>query len=202
MTQISPTRSSLLELKKKIVLAKKGHNLLKKKQDFLIGEFFKLIKDYSKSKGNLNSKTKSVYNTLVLDIAYSGIFVSKAVSYATKPNFTLESSTKNMMGVKIPEIQVEKKKNEFNTYENSPLLAQARSEFQDLLSQIISLSSKEQAIRILGDEIKKIKRRVNSLENIQIPKLQKFHDEIQFVLSEQERENFTRLKIIKEKLSA
>ena len=55
-------------------------------------------------------------------------------------------------------------------------------------------------IKAMAEEIKKTKRRVNSLEHIQIPKLIETVSWIKFVLNEQERDNFSRLKSLKKKM--
>ena len=69
------------------------------------------------------------------------------------------------------------------------------------MHDLLKIASMEQSLRKLGEEIIKVKRRVNSLDTIQIPKLQKIATDIKFVLGEQERENFTRLKFLKGKMS-
>lgn len=194
MSQVSPTRSALLEVQKKIKLAYKGHNLLKKKQDFLINEFFKLSEEYQSRQKNIYEKTKNTYKILSLDIAHSGVFVSRSVSMAAKKGFDLEFNTKNVMGVKLPSFEVALTKNGSNTFENSPLLGQAREAYKSLLKDIILFSSIEQSLITLGDEIKKIKRRVNFLETIRIPELERTKSNIKFVLAEQERESISRLK--------
>ncbi len=199
---ISPTRSALIQIKNKKKLAIKGHGLLKKKQDFLINEFFELIKEYSKFKSNILDDVKRVYNCLSLDIAYSGIFVARSVSYASEKSFELTDKKKNIMGVKIPELNVKIIPTEQKTYENSPLLNKAKKEFQVLFVQLIKLASYKLALKKLSFEIKKLKRKVNSLENVQIPKLANTEKYIIFTLAEQERETFTRLKIIKRKIEA
>lgn len=200
---VSPTRSELLHIRTKKKLAVKGHSLLKKKQDVLINEFFTRVKDYKKFKKGILEKVKNSYSNLSLDIAYTGIFVSRSVAYATKRQFDVEYSNENIMGVSLPKIAAERKKvDESNSYEDSPLLSLATKNYHDLFIHLINLASMEQSLRTLADEIKKIRRRVNSLEFIQIPKLEATEKHIMFVLEEQDRDNFIRLKSIKKRMEA
>lgn len=191
---ISPTRSALLETKKKIKLAVKGHGLLKKKQDFLINELFRLSSEYMKAQQGIYEKTQKVYRALTMDIAYSGISVSRSASLAAKPAFDLTHEMKNIMGVKIPQLAVQLKDEKLNTYERSPQLVEVAEQYKQLLQDVVAFSSLEQSLVTLAEEVKKMKRRVNFLENIRIPELKKLADDIKFVLAEQERENFARLK--------
>ena len=191
---ISPTRSALLETKKKIKLAVKGHGLLKKKQDFLINELFRLSEEYMKAQEGIYERTKETYQNLTLDIAYSGITVSRSASLAAKQAFELETEVKNIMGVRVPQLKVELTDHRLNTYEHAPQMVEVAEEFKDLLQAVIAFSSIEQSLITLAEEVKKMKRRVNFLENIRIPELQQLAENIKFVLAEQERENFTRLK--------
>lgn len=201
--QVSPTRSELLDMKKRIALAKKGHSLLKRKQDVMIREFFDRIKEYKKFKQNILEQTKGAYDALSLDIALSGVSSSKSAAYAAPQYFDIKHSTKHFMGLSLP--QIEAKRNEevaSNTIDTSAQLEEVREKFHGLFEKLLVLASMELAIKALAEEIKKVKRRVNSLEHIQIPRLENTAKYIRFVLGEQERENFTRLKIIKEQLSA
>lgn len=203
LLNVSPTRSELLDVKNRAVLARKGHSLLKKKQDVLINEFFERIKEYHKHKRTIQHKTAETYRALSLDIAYSGIAVSRSVSYAMKEAFSVEHESKNIMGLKLPEIRVVKKEDfTRNIFENAPQLIQAERMFRDLFQDVVRLASMELTIYALAEEIKKIKRRTNSLEYIQIPRIDRTRDYIRFVLDEQERESFTRLKMIKQRLEA
>lgn len=191
---ISPTRSALLETKRKIKLASKGHGLLKKKQDFLINELFRLSSEYMKAQKGIYEKTNKVYSALTLDIAYSGITVSRSASLAAQPSFMLDYDIKNIMGVKIPQLLVELNKHKLNTYERSPQLVEVAEQYKQLLKDVVAFSSLEQSLLTLAEEVKKMKRRVNFLETVRIPELKKLSNDIKFVLAEQERENFARLK--------
>jgi len=191
----------LLEIRKKKRLAIKGHSLLKKKQDVLTNEFFEVVKEYKREKKNLLEKVKLSYKNLSMDIAYTGIYVSRSVAYATKPAFEIKLKNQNIMGLKLPVIETVKKPHEPNIFENSPLLYEAARNFKDLFQELIKISSLELRIKTLAEEIKKVKRRVNSLEHIQIPRLEQIEKEILFTLEEQERDNFIRLKTIKTKLN-
>lgn len=198
----SKTRSDLIEVKAKIALAKRGHSLLKKKQDVLINKFFNLVKEYKQFKKTIQEKTKNTYNALSLDIAYTGLFASRSVSYAAKPAFDISYKTQNIMGVKIPVMSTTRKARGIDAFENSPQLDQTSNLFYDLFEELVKLSSLEQTIYALADEIKKVKRRVNALEHIQIPKLTQEQKDIRFALEEIERESFMRLKMIKRKMDA
>ena len=200
---VSPTRSQLIEIRQKHSLATKGYQLLKKKQDVLIYEFLQVVKDYKQKRAELIELLKQSYKALSLDIAYTGIFVSRSLSYATQPHFDIAIEKINIMGVQVPKILVENVGRELNhTYDNSPLVSEATRRFHHLFEKLIDLSNTEQSIKSLSEEIKRIRRRVNSLEHIQLPRLASTISHIRFVLEEQERDNFIRLKTIKKRLDA
>jgi V/A-type H+/Na+-transporting ATPase subunit D len=199
--EINFTRSELFELKNKMTLAKRGHDLLKKKEDALVFELLKYIKLYKNKKNIVFEKLKESYKSLALDIAYAGIFTSRSASYSSESIFDFIVKYKNIMGVSIPIIILEKKKEDvINQYGNSPQLAEARRNFIVLLEMLIDLSNDEIAIKTIAEEVKKIKRRVNSLEYIKIPKMNNTINLIKFHLEEADRDNFVRLKTIQEKV--
>ena len=72
--------------------------------------------------------------------------------------------------------------------------------FETSLNLLIKLAEKEATARKLAEEIKKTKRKVNALERILIPKLEADASYITMRLEEMERENFSRLKVIKKRI--
>src|SRR3989338_5249610 len=104
---IKPTRSELMKLKNRIKLAKSGYNLLKKKRDGLIMEFFEILKKAKTIRKELIEQyQQAIYKMNIARASESDIAVrSIALSIQHKP--TIELRTKNIMGVVVPEIDSE-----------------------------------------------------------------------------------------------
>ena len=70
-------------------------------------------------------------------------------------------------------------------------------EFEKVKKLTLRLASIETAAFRLATNIKKTQKRANALKNITIPKFKSLAFDIQNSLEEKEREEFTRLKVIK-----
>ncbi len=201
---IKPTRSELLKLKKQIKLAKAGHSLLKKKRDGLILEFFDFLKKAKSVRNDLAAAYKEAEIKLnVARVVHSEIELqSTAMAIPKAPD--LETSTHNIMGVKVPRIKTEIIQK--STLERgksvigaSPIVEKAISGYETVVELVIRVAEAETAMKRLLSEIEKTKRRVNALEFNRIPAMEETRKFIQFRLEEMERENVFRLKRIKSK---
>jgi len=207
MPSIKTTRMELLKLKRKALLASKGHKLLKEKRDALISEFFKLIDNLRNARAEMEEQLQQAYKSLILSIAVSGIdnIRMSADSVETIPEITFKPRA--IMGVKVPVFEFEKieRKAEdrgYSTVLTTVELDKAAESFEKVLNLLIKLAELEATTTELAEEIKKTKRKVNSLERIVIPRIERDARYISMRLEEMERENFTRLKMIKSKISA
>tara|TARA_Y100000310_G_scaffold345306_1_gene463576 strand:+ start:3970 stop:4602 length:633 start_codon:yes stop_codon:yes gene_type:complete len=198
----SPTRSELLKLNSKRKLAEKGHDLLKRKRDALIRIFFERIKEYKALKKDTLGGLESAFKTLRIAEGVSGVNRVKGLAFSSDPSFEIMASTKNLMGVKVPSFKIHEKPVQINAsmIGTSFYVDEARKEFIQLVPDLVRLSEVEQIIFTLAEEIKKTKRRVNSLEYIKIPELIAAEKEIKDKLAEIERESFVRLKNVKQKI--
>ncbi len=200
---ISPTRMELIEINKKIKLAKKGHKLLKEKRDSLVTEFFGIIDKAKGARASLAETMNSAYPDLITAEALSGTVNVESYAATSPEKGTLNISSRNIMGVRIPKIElVENKASQEKTYGSaftSSKLDDAQEKFDKAYMDMIRLAETEETIRRLGEEIKKTKRRVNSLEYIMIPRLTNTKRYITSRLEEMERESFFRLKMVKRK---
>src|SRR3989304_1472733 len=112
---IKPTRSELIDLKKRIKLSQSGHKLLKMKRDGLILELFAILEKAKGVRAELEKQFAVASQKLAIAKSVEGLVVLKSTAFALKDTPKLELERKNVMGVVVPKIQassVHKKLNE------------------------------------------------------------------------------------------
>ena len=196
---MAATRMELLRLKKKSKLAAKGHKLLKEKRDALVSEFFTLIDGLMQKRKSFEEELAQAYQALIVAEAVAGREEIVRAADASNAHGTLATKHKTIMGVDVPMFSLApvEKSNSYSTISSPVALDEAREKFKECLQLVVDLAETETTVRRLAEEIKKTKRKVNSLEQIVIPRLEKEIRYIKVHLEEMERENFSRLKIIK-----
>jgi len=198
---INPTRMDLLEIRKKIVLAEKGHKLLEEKRDALVEKFFSIIDKRNALLKPLDEEFKTAFIWLIQAQMIIGEKKVEEASYLIKDVGEINFETENIMGVKIPKMNANNIKTEikplYGFSETCSRLDDANAAFTKLLIKLIELADLEAIIKSLTVEIEKTKRRVNVLENNLIPKLYSTRKFIEMQLEEREREDFFRRKRIK-----
>ena len=200
---IKPTRSELLRIKKQIKLAKSGYSLLKKKRDGLILEFFEILKKAKTLRQELVEEYKIALEKINIARTLEGDLKVKSIAMAIQNIPDVKLTTKNIMGVKVPKIESSEIKKTFmergyGIY-NSSAIDEAASSYEKVVEKIILAAEVETSMRKLLNEIEKTKRRVNALEFVVIPNLDKHKSFITLRLEEMERENIFRMKRIKAK---
>lgn len=206
MVEVIPTRMELIKTKDRIILAKKGYDLLKKKRDALILEFFKVLKKAQNLRSELIKKMPAAYKAVALVGLYHSAAEVENISLNLRRKIDLDIDIKNVMGIKIPTMQSEvedRRLYEHPAYSVSGTSAKmddAAEQFNEILKIVIALAETETAIKRMIGEIEKTKRRVSALEFIVIPRLDHQKREISFRLDEMERDSFVSLKVIKRKL--
>ncbi len=202
MKEIKATRSALLRLKRRVLLAERGHRLLKEKRDVLVIEFFTIFEDQKYLRRKVNEDLKDAFKTYMkLKIVDRDTENLAAVLPKTQSP-EIEIKRKNIMGVTVPLITLKKNKEGlsgrgYNLYTSSTLLDDVYDKFKKILEEIVRLGEIEKSVKLLAKDIEKTKRRVNALEYIIIPALEEKRRFIQFQLDEREREDFFRMKRVK-----
>jgi len=202
LKEIKPTRSALLRLNRRILLAKRGHRLLKEKRDVLVIEFFSIFEDQKYLRRKVNEDLKEAFK-LYAKLKTVDRDIEKLASVLSRTQGPeIEIKRKNVMGVTVPLINLKKEKKNlldrgYNIYTSSVLLDEAYDRFAEILKDIVRLGEIEKSVKLLAKEIEKTKRRVNALEYILIPALEEKRRFIQFQLDEREREDFFRMKRVK-----
>lgn len=199
---IKPTRMELLKLRKRVLLAEKGHKLLKEKRDALISEFLLIIKEVRKRRRKMEKELATAFKSLMAAKALIGTRTVNQLSQITEQDITLDLKTRNIMGVTVPVINLPETKRKmtergYSLFDTSTQLDEAAYNFEKVLQAIVQLTEIEETVKRLALEVEKTKRRVNALEYIVIPRLKATAKYIQMHLDEMARDSFLRLKKIK-----
>lgn len=204
LKDVKPTRSQLIELKKRIVLSKKGYKLLKMKRDGLIMEFFKMLDEAKKIRADLGENYEKGQTAVHIAEAVEGSIPIRSAAMAVRSSPGITTSRQNVMGVVVPKIEGEAVRRPliergYGLIGTSPRIDEAANRYESLVETIIKAAEIETSMKKMLEEIEKTKRRVNALEFKVIPELEQARDFIRLRLEEMERENIFRLKKIKTK---
>lgn len=204
---VKPTRMELLQLKKRLVLAERGHKLLKEKRDALISEFLSIAGDVKNVRKEAEDQLANAYQDLLAAQSIMGTGAVEEASLNAEQDIQVKMNARNVMGVTVPLVEIGKVERTmirrgYGLADTSAMLDDAGKKMEIALSKIIKLAEVEETVRKLALEVEKTKRRVNALEYIVMPRLVVTVKYIRMRLDEMERESFTRLKKIKAVLDA
>jgi V/A-type H+-transporting ATPase subunit D len=202
LRDIKPTRSELINVKRRIKLSERGYNILKMKRDGLILEFFKVLQQAKDSRGAMLERYTRAMEMIALAETVEGAIGVKAAAFSTADVPEISLKSKNIMGVVVPQIESSSVRKGvldrgYGMLGTSAVIDETAEAFEDLLEAIIEAAEIETTMKRLLDEIESTKRRVNALEFKVIPELSEARDFIKMRLDEMEREELFRLKKIK-----
>jgi len=201
---VHPTRMELLALRKRRAIARRGRDLLREKLDALMIEFFQFVREINALRAKAQDLLAKAYEDYVEAQMALGYMKLEQTAVGVEDRFTIETKSRNIIGVTIPYIQVNLKPLTafpYDPYDTSIKLDEAYLKMAEAIKAIAELSSAEAAVKKLAEAIAATKRRVNSLDYIVIPRIVTTVRYIEMHLQEAEREDFFRLKRIKGKLA-
>ncbi|MEM0211685.1 MAG: V-type ATP synthase subunit D [Candidatus Methanomethylicia archaeon] len=202
--EFKPTRMELLIFKRRLKLAQRGLELLREKQDALIMEFFVTVQKYRKLRESILPLLSEAYSALANAEVEMGALKLERIAEGISDSIFVEIKTRNIMGVSVPIIEANFKPipRPYSLTDTSVYLESVSEKFSQVLPLIIKLAETSATLTKLAEEIKKIRRRVNALENTIIPKLNTIVNYIEFYLEEREREDIFRFKRIKKRIES
>lgn len=202
---IRPTRIELLRVKKREMLAQKGHDLLEEKLDAMVLEQMKVEKNLEEISAEIREIAASAYSSLFMAIRGSGYRMLEEISWTAPDLPDIMMETRQVMGIHVPAISpLDPGRGDVPGYSYPGVSGQiddATLRFRVMLSLLVSFAEAQGILRLLTQEIASTRRRVNALEHIIIPQLQKTGRYIEMRLEEREREDLFRRKRSKQLLS-
>ena len=196
-----PTKGNLILAKNSLALANQGYELMDKKRNILIRELMELIDQAKDIQEQIDSTFTHAYKCLQHANIEHGISLVSQLAYTVPIEDSIKIKSRSIMGTEIPLVDYTPDENQptysFSTTDES--IDRAREAFRKVKELTTKLSMIENAAYRLATNIKKTQKRANALKNITIPTYTTLVSSISNALEEKEREEFTRLKVIKQR---
>ena len=196
--QAVPTKGNLINSKKSLALAQTGYELLDKKRNIIIREMMSLIEHANVLQTKIDDAYTQAY--LALQRANLSLGFCDEISQSTPIEDTLKLSYRSVMGVEIPILTIDTDKKPQLSYgltTTNSTLDDAYIKFNEVKQLTAELAEVENSVYRLADAVKKTQKRANALKNIMIPRFTQTVKFISDALDEKDREDFSRLKVIK-----
>ncbi len=199
-----PTKGNLILAKNSLALASQGYELMDKKRNILLRELMGLIDQAKDIQSEIDSTFREAYQALQKANIELGIHYVQDIAASVPLEQSIRIKTRSIMGTEIPLVQSQSDwpNLTYAFYSSSEALDQARMNFEKVKELTIKLSMVENSAYRLASSIRKTQKRANALKNITIPTYQNLVTTISNALEEKDREEFTRLKVIKRSKSS
>lgn len=196
-TTVFPTKGNLIATKKSLSLAKLGYDLLDRKRNILIREMMLLVEQAKSLHGEIEKTYSDAY--AALQRANITLGVIEELSQGTGIENGIHITYRSVMGVDIPQVSYSStlKQSQYGLLSSNSQFDVAYMSFNRAKELTVVLAEVENSVYRLANAIKTTQRRANALKNINIPR---FEETVRFItnaLEEKEREEFSRLKVIR-----
>ncbi|MFQ6109728.1 MAG: V-type ATP synthase subunit D [Candidatus Aminicenantales bacterium] len=194
---VNPNRMELLRLKRRIVLAERGHKLLKEKLEEIMRRFLEIMRELY----DLQEKIKVKLEKTFLSFALVRVRTAKKDLKALIPEgeLVLETHKEKIFNLSIPRFELkELRVSEYDLLNTESELNIGLKKAKELIEDMMELARLWKAVELLSHEIETTRRRVNALEYILIPNLEETIAYISGRLEEMERSYQVQLMRVKE----
>lgn len=198
--RLSATRMELLRLRRRLELARKGHKLLKDKQDELVRRFFGLFEGYLTARERLHRRMEGLAGESLLARVDAGADEIRTAAWPQTAQARLEAGEESVLNVRVPRYRLLQPpwSPSYGPGELSAAYDALAAGWQEAVPLLVTVAGGEKTLRLLAAEIEATRRRVNALEYRLIPGIEAAIRGITLALAEQELSSLTRLMRVKE----
>ncbi len=199
---VNPNRMELTALREKLSIARRGHKLLKDKQDALTQQFMPLAERTLSLRKEVEAELLKINGSFTLAAAMTGQErMLLNLTYQSTP-LRLHVKRKRLLNLRAPAFDIEPADTAHSSRDRLyPYSLQstagdmdvAAMKLQAILPAIVELAEKEKACQMLSEEISRTRRRVNALEFRTIVDIEETIDYVLMQINENERNNIARL---------
>lgn len=196
---VNPTRMELLRLRRRQVVAVRGHKLLKDKLDGLMKEFIQIAREYKAYRVEVDRELPAVLRLFALAEITSSRQITESALESTRQELALTMKPRRIMSVVIPQLEATfgDAGGGYSLVHTTQELDQAITGLKRFLPKLLKMTELEETVRRMSREIEQTRRRVNALEHTFIPRMTETIKYITSKLDEMERSNTSRLMKIK-----
>lgn len=197
------TKIELLKYKRSSQVAVMVQKILDDKRKVLLKNIEEMIDEASKARGGIWDPLQDIYTSVKEAYLILGTTTVDSTAQSTQAVMEVESNMRRVVDVKIPTLTLTEKNTESMPYgfaDTNSSIDRAAKQIKTLLPMICKAAEYENSIFSLAKALEKTQKLLNALENIIIPQYQR---QIRFILAtleEREREEFAKLKKLKEKM--
>jgi len=197
---VSPTRLQRQQQIARHKTARRGHKLLKDKQDEMVRRLNELSRDRDELRDTVNQEiARAMGHFVSAKVRMSPTEIDNAVA-AYRTEFALITNTHNIMGLIVPKLETTAPATESNvTLQTTPQnFDRAVATLHAVMPKLVELAGTYKTCAMLEHQIATLRRRINALEHMVIPQIQHNIHYITLKLSENERGNLVRMMKVKE----
>jgi V/A-type H+-transporting ATPase subunit D len=199
LQQVNPNRSELLARRARIDLARQGRDLLEEKRTVLMRELRRLSEQAVVSSAGVEQRAAEARDALGEAVALDGPETVASAALAASGEVELELEPSNVAGVRLVEIATEGARRDltrrgYGLSATTPRIDRVADCYERLIDVLLETAATELSLNRLAGEIRRTTRRVNALEQVVVPRLERERDYIAMVLDEREREDHMRLR--------
>ena len=202
-TTIIATKANLMAVRRSLELAQVGYDLMDRKRNILIREMTGLIDRAKQLQEQIDVTFRTAYESLRTANITMGLSNVAEIAQSIPEEQGIKIRFRSVMGVEVPVVKLGEAPAvlPFELSNTNSALDEAYMNFTKVKYFTVTLAEVENSIYKLASAIKKTQKRANALKKIIIPNYTALSKEIENVLEEKEREEFTRLKVIKQQRS-
>ena len=196
-SQVFPTKNNLINTQKSLALAKLGYDLMDRKRSILVREMMLMIDKANIIQAEISATYAEAY--AALQRAHITLGVCRESAMTIPVDDGLEMNFRSVMGVELPTVTLKPRPTEiyYGLDLTNSQLDDAYIKFDEVKRLTAVLAEVESCVYRLADAIKKTQKRTNALDNVIIPRFKSTVKFITDALEEKDREDFSRLKVIK-----
>lgn len=200
---IHPTRTNLLQLRERAASVTNSVSILKARRQALIRRFLDSVQPFVRSRGTIRRDYGRAIAELHLSTGHEGEATIESLAVTAERPVGVEVAERNVMGLRYRELvpygPFERSPAErgYDYTATTPHLEEAIHGFETVVASMLEIAAFESRLKILGEEILGVTRRIRVLEERVLPRLRAQIRAIAQYLGEREREAHYRLKRFK-----